>query len=405
MKDNGRGLLMRRMARHGLLAGGFAATVLLAPLSVLQAQNLVSPLSTTPPTTAAPAVPAAQTADKKPAPAHPAAKVAAHPAKPPVKKLATAPKKPEAKKIVAAKKPEPKKIAAAPRKPEEPRTAAAPPQNQPPSYTITSTHDHVVTQTTRIVPISSGPTPVEQLASAPKQPQPVTQIAALPKPPASPVEHPAPLAPPPQAAVAPPPHTMSPPAGPAAPAPPHEEASAPAAGFVSAFLGQAFHIARDTSLTSLQRRAELADLFAAKMDVSRIAGYTTRDELGTEPGEFQRRFRSILISYLVETYYPRIELAADPSITVANLPAASLPDGTAVVWTTFAKAGYGEQSIKWHLAPEGDGYKIVDILSAGASLVQMERDTFQSVMRDGGLPELMAKLDARTKALASAATE
>jgi hypothetical protein len=35
----------------------------------------------------------------------------------------------------------------------------------------------------------------------------------------------------------------------------------------------------------------------------------------------------------------------------------------------------------------------------------MERDTFLSVMRNGGVPELMAKLDQRTKALASAATE
>jgi len=73
------------------------------------------------------------------------------------------------------------------------------------------------------------------------------------------------------------------------------------------------------------------------------------------------------------------------------------------VWTTFSKSGWGSQSVKWHLAPSGDGFRIVDIYSAGASLVQMERDTFVSVMRDGGLPELMAKLDARTKALASAA--
>ena len=51
------------------------------------------------------------------------------------------------------------------------------------------------------------------------------------------------------------------------------------------------------------------------------------------------------------------------------------------------------------------GYRIIDIYSAGASLAQMERDTFQSVMRNGGLSELMAKLDARTKELASAATE
>jgi ABC-type transporter MlaC component len=98
-------------------------------------------------------------------------------------------------------------------------------------------------------------------------------------------------------------------------------------------------------------------------------------------------------------------LASDPSVTVDTTPAAPLSDGTAVVWTTFAKQGWGAQSVKWRLAAEKDGFKIVDIYSAGASLVQMERDTFLSVMRNGGVPELMAKLDQRTKALASAATE
>ena len=124
-----------------------------------------------------------------------------------------------------------------------------------------------------------------------------------------------------------------------------------------------------------------------------------------EPGDFQRRFRTILISYLVETYYPRIELASDSSVRLETVAGTPLPDGTLVVWTTFNKSDWVKQSVKWILAPEGDGYKIVDIYSAGASLVQMERDTFLSVMRDGGLPELMAKLDARTKALASAASE
>ena len=88
---------------------------------------------------------------------------------------------------------------------------------------------------------------------------------------------------------------------------------------------------------------------------------------------------------------------------VESLPAPPLPDGTAVVWTIFSKSGWPSQSVKWHLAPTPDGFKIVDIFSAGASLVQMERDTFVSVMRYGGLSELMAKLDARTKSLANAA--
>ena len=156
-------------------------------------------------------------------------------------------------------------------------------------------------------------------------------------------------------------------------------------------------------MTPLQRRALLADLFANRMDVSRIAGLTTSDRLTGEPTDFQRRFKTILISYLVETYYPRIEQAADPSIKMDITAASSLPDGTAVVWTTFTKSDWVSQSVKWHLVPEDGGFRIADIYSAGASLVQMERDTFLSVMRDGGLPQLMAKLDARTKALASAA--
>jgi ABC-type transporter MlaC component len=178
-----------------------------------------------------------------------------------------------------------------------------------------------------------------------------------------------------------------------------------ASDFVAKFLADAFRIAKLNGATSLQRRAQLADLFAGKMDVTRIAGYTTDDELTGAPADIQRRFPAILVSYLVETYYPQLESASDPSVKVDTAVAQPLADGTAVVWTTFTKDGWGSQSVQWRLTADNGGYEIVDIFSAGASLVQMERDTFQSVMRNGGLAELTAKLDARTKELASAATE
>ena len=101
--------------------------------------------------------------------------------------------------------------------------------------------------------------------------------------------------------------------------------------------------------------------------------------------DIQQRFRTILISYLVETYYPRLELASDPSVTVQTAPAEPLPDGTAVVWTTFTKDGWGRNRSNGTCWRKTAGFKIVDIFSAGASLVQMERDTFLSVMRNGGL--------------------
>ena len=411
---------------RGVLGGSLAVSLLVAPVVTARAD----------PTPAAPA-PSAVTNQGKSA-AKPVARTATA-AKPkpkpekaaarrtlthPVKQLAAAKKKPEpAKKIVVAKKtPEPAKS-------EPTKTASAEIKSAPASYTITSTRDGVTTTTTRIVPVATATTaaPVTAAAlpstpaSSPAATKPAATVAAAPVD-AKPTQGSAPA----QVAAAPPaePKVVAAPPKPApfaavaatamAPAPAKPElAVAPAvipsdpktaAGFVSNFLAEAFHLAKFDG-SSLQRRALLADLFASKMDVKRIAGYTTADELSGASSDIQQRFRTILVSYLVETYYPQLELASDPAVKVETVAAEPLSDGTAVVWTTFTKEGWGSQAVKWHLQEVDGHYRIVDIFSAGASLVQMERETFQSVMRNGGLNELMAKLDARTKQLATAATE
>ncbi len=357
---------MRHRLSHGLLGGGLAALLLCAPAGALLAQSPpANPAS--PPVAVKPAKAAAKTTDKHPAPIHPTKLAATH--KPLTKKKVAAAKNKHEPKL-AAKKSGPLKQAAT--------------THAPPSYTITTTRDHVTS--TRVVTVPPPGAPPEKVAAAaPAKPLP-SSVEPKPAPPALAV------ATAPQA-----------PGAPSSTAVRTQTATAtPAATFVSGFLARAFGIARDANVTPLQRRALLADLFASKMDVSRIAGYTTDEKLTAQSTDFQRRFKTILISYLVETYYPRIELAADPSVKVEVTGAGTLPDGTAEVWTTFTKSDWVSQSVKWHLVPEDGGFEIADIYSAGASLVQMERDTFLSVMRDGGLPQLMAKLDARTKALSAA---
>jgi ABC-type transporter MlaC component len=420
------------MTGRGLLGGGVAALLLLAPAAATLAQT-VSPApdktatkpAKTASTPAKKSVPAKITA-KKAEPSHPAKKLAAAAQKSEPKKVATTAKKPEPKKIAAApKKPEAKKIAAARSRPEkivEPaRAVAAATSSSLPSYTVTTTRDHVTYTSTRIVPLPATPpsaarpaaVPVTAAAVASVTPPAVkptvvpvsltnAAVASLPQPPAKPAAPPLAAPPAPASAKLAAPTPAAPPLA-ATAAPPADATGA--AGFVEHFLQEAFQLAKPTGNTSLQRRARLADLFSRKMDISRIAGYTTADELTEMTPDIQQRFRTILISYLVETYYPRLELASDPSVKVETVPAPALPDGTAVVTTIFSKEGWGSQSVKWELAAEPGGYRIVDIFSAGASLVQMERDTFVSVMRNGGLTELMAKLDARTKQLATAATE
>lgn len=391
---------------RGIL-GGLVAMLVAAPASLAQ--------------TGAPAAAPHPAAKAVVAAAHPAARqTAKHPAVKPAaakpgparraKAAAVAKAKasrPAGKLAAAPHRHEPAKATAATHKP-APATRVAAARPAAPSYTVTTTRDGVTTTTTRRVRLSQTPHPAAT-AGAPPKPRP-TVVAALPVSTARPTmvaALPVSLTRPATPAAA---HATDPAAG---PAPLQPAVAAPAtspdpkaaAAFVANFLNQAFHVARLDGATSLQRRAQLADLFARKLDMRRIAGDTAADKLAGASSDVQQRFRTILVSYLVETYYPQLELASDPSVTVEATPAPPLADGTAVVWTTFTKDGWGAESVKWLLEPGADGYRIVDIFCAGASLVQMERDTFRSVMRNGGLPELMAKLDARTRELASAATE
>ena len=275
-------------------------------------------------------------------------------------------------------------------------------------------------QSNKVAALSKKPPPAKKIVAAAKKPTSPVKVAALaPKPtaPASIAGHvttaatPTPAPATTEAKTAAVPISLSltvdAPRPANLPVPATKTAADPktAAAFVSGFLSEAFRIAKLPGANSLQRRAQLAELFADKIDMKRIAGYTAADELNGKSADIQQRFRTILVSYMVETYYPQLETASGPGVRVDTAPVEPLADGTAVVWTTFTKDGWGSQSVKWHVAAEAGHYKVIDIFTAGASLVQMERDTFRSVMRDGGLTTLMAKLDARTRELASAATE
>jgi len=347
---------MIRGAWRGLLNSSIAGLLLFLGASATMAQSANHSSSVT---SAAPAKPVKTTPPKtsasKVTPSQASRKLAVGKAKQPSKTVALSKKPPAAKKIVvAAKKPTPPpKIAATP------KPAAPPPASTAAQIaTATPVPTPATGAKTAAVPISLSLTVDAPRPAGP--PAPVTKTAADPK---------------------------------------------TAAAFVSGFLTEAFRIAKLPGANSLQRRAQLAELFADKIDMKRIAGYTAADELTGKSADIQQRFRTILVSYLVETYYPQLETASGPGVRVDTTPVEPLADGTAVVWTTFTKDGWGSQSVKWLVTAEAGHYKVVDTFTAGASLVQMERDTFRSVMRDGGLTTLMAKLDARTRELASAATE
>jgi ABC-type transporter MlaC component len=175
-----------------------------------------------------------------------------------------------------------------------------------------------------------------------------------------------------------------------------------ASDFVTAFLSEAFRVARSADSAPDRRRAELANLMTTRMDLSRILVYATHAAYQSASPEMQQQFRLSFASFLAEAYTPRIKLAAELPFTTAD-PRRG-PDGGIMVSTIFTKPGIAESTIDWQLEPVGNSFRIVDVGSEGVSLLQIQRSSFTSVMANaGGMQGLLAKMDARTRELASAA--
>lgn len=181
---------------------------------------------------------------------------------------------------------------------------------------------------------------------------------------------------------------------------PPPAAAQSASAFVTAFLTEAFRIARSDD--DAHRRTDLAALMTTRMDLSRILVYATHAAYQAASPELQAQFRQSFASFLAEAYTPRIKLAAELQFSAA--PAHPAQDGGITVSTTFTKPGIAESTIDWQLVPSGNSYKIVDVGSEGVSLLTIQRSSFTSVMaNEGGLQGLLSKMDARTRELASAA--
>jgi ABC-type transporter MlaC component len=182
---------------------------------------------------------------------------------------------------------------------------------------------------------------------------------------------------------------------------PSQPVTAPSASaFITAFLGEAFRIARTEDDT--QRRADLANLMTTRMDLGRILIYATHAAYQAASPELQAQFRQSFASFLAEAYTPRIKLASELQFSAG--PAHPSQDGGITVSTTFTKPGVAESTIDWQLVPAGNSYKIVDVGSEGVSLLTIQRSSFTSVMaNEGGMQGLLTKMDARTRELASAA--
>lgn len=100
---------------------------------------------------------------------------------------------------------------------------------------------------------------------------------------------------------------------------------------------------------------------------------------------------------LVRTYSNALTIYRDE--TVEYKPTRMEGDSRAQVRTEIRKSGRAPVEIDYVLQRQSDGWKVFDVVVAGASLVMTYRDSFGQEVRDGGIDRLIESLAAKNRQL------
>ena len=132
--------------------------------------------------------------------------------------------------------------------------------------------------------------------------------------------------------------------------------------------------------------------------------FITRAVLGRywrklDPDE-RRRFRELFPQFVVHVYLPHIAKYSRDHIRVLG----ARPRGTRdVVVKSELRTGNGNWvDADWRLRSAGDGVRIIDLTVAGVSLLLVQRQEFEAVIRRNGFSSLFEKLHERTIRAANA---
>jgi phospholipid transport system substrate-binding protein len=167
-----------------------------------------------------------------------------------------------------------------------------------------------------------------------------------------------------------------------------EDIGKAAAAFVQGLADQVIQILKNKSLSKDDRVARLADVFLDGFDVRAIGIFVLgRYGRGLANG-VRQEYLDVFRNYVVHTYAVRFNSYAGEAFTVTK----TTPDGEAGAWV-FSNIGQpGEEpvEVQWRVRQVATGFRIIDVVVEGVSLVVTQRSEFASVLQhnNGNVPAL-----------------
>jgi phospholipid transport system substrate-binding protein len=172
--------------------------------------------------------------------------------------------------------------------------------------------------------------------------------------------------------------------------------------FVEVLVARVVAALRDQSVGEAQRLDRVDALTAGAFDLARTARIALGRHWKTAPEPERREFAALFRAYVLTSYGRRFRQYADRTFRVTGVE----PTGEDVVVASLVEGGTTPIRLHWRLARNGEGWRVLDVLVEGVSLLVTFRNEFAAVIeRHGGrvaglLDELRQRVAAERAQLA-----
>ena len=176
----------------------------------------------------------------------------------------------------------------------------------------------------------------------------------------------------------------------------HEGAQA----FVRTLAKEAVVSLTGRDMAQSERERAFRGLLVAHFDVAQIGKWALGRYWRVATPAEQQEYQALFEDFIVTTYAQRFRDYTNEQLEVTNVAKAMDEEGGLVVHSHITRDQPKPIRVEWRLST-GGGYKIVDVVVEGVSMVQTQRSEFSSViLRNGGKVQgLITELKLKTQQL------
>ncbi len=152
--------------------------------------------------------------------------------------------------------------------------------------------------------------------------------------------------------------------------------------FMQSLGDDAIAILADEGLSAVQRENKLGRLFDRGFHLPTVSRFVLGRHWRNATQDQRQEYQQVFRDFIVKSYSKRFSSFAGEQLKITNSRAEGKHD--TIVFSTIVRPEGKPTRVSWRLRGYADGFKIIDVIVEGVSMLITQRDEFSSVIRNSG---------------------